>query len=361
MSTSDFFAADYGEARRKFRDAAIEAGARLASYAHPTASGPQGEALTTDVARLGPATASRVLMTVSATHGVEGFCGSGVQVGTFAQGLAAELPADTALLAVHAINPAGFAGIRRVTEDNVDLNRNFVDFAAPLPRNEAYGEIADALCPADWEPATLAASERRLTDYLERRGAAAYQHAVSGGQYTHPQGIFYGGDAPTWSRRTLLAIVEEHLGAARRIAVIDYHTGLGPYAHGERIVVHRRDTPGLARARDWYGEAVTSTDFGTSSSPDIVGDGLSALDRVLADREFTGMALEYGVRPLGETIMALRAENWLHHHGKLDSAQGREIKAALRDVFYGDRDDWKDQVFAQAVDAQRRALRGLAG
>jgi hypothetical protein len=30
---------------------------------------------------------------------------------------------------------------------------------------------------------------------------------MSGGQYTHPDGVFYGGLSPTWSRRTLEAIL----------------------------------------------------------------------------------------------------------------------------------------------------------
>ena len=39
---------------------------------------------------------------------------------------------EQAVLLVHAINPHGFAWSRRVTQENVDLNRNFlVDFTAP--------------------------------------------------------------------------------------------------------------------------------------------------------------------------------------------------------------------------------------
>ena len=49
---------------------------------------------------------------------------------------------------VHAINPHGFAWSRRVTEDNVDLNRNFVDHAQPYPSNPGYEELRAAICPA---------------------------------------------------------------------------------------------------------------------------------------------------------------------------------------------------------------------
>jgi hypothetical protein len=360
MSASGYFAADYIEARRKFRDAAILAGARPRSIINAAVKGPAEEELSTDLAWLGPVAASRVLVTISGTHGAEGFCGSGVQTGTFAAA-PVELPPDTALLAIHAINPYGFARIRRVTEDNVDLNRNFVDHARPLPRNDGYAELADVICPLDWSEAARQAANARLAEYGQRHGAAALQKAISAGQYTHKDGVFFGGTAPTWSRRTLLRLAVEHLARARRVAVIDYHTGLGPYGHGERIVIHRQGSAGLERARQWYGDDITSTSLGTSASSDVVGDGLTGLEHALPRIEITGLALEFGVRSLSETLDAVRADNWLHHHGVVDSAQGRDIKAQLRGVFYGDADDWKDMVFEQGIDAQRRALQGLGG
>jgi uncharacterized protein DUF2817 len=361
MTTRAYFAADYAEARRKFLDAAQAAGARVESRVNEAARGPAGEALATDVAWLGPPDATRVLVTISGTHGAEGFAGAGIQTGSFRSGVARELPKATALLAIHAINPHGFAAMRRVTEGNVDLNRNFVDHRRPLPENAGYVELADAICPGEWTAPARAAAQARLDAYAARHGAAAFQQAISGGQYTHPDGVFFGGSAPSWSRRTLLAIAAAHLAQARHVAIIDYHTGLGPYGHGERIVIHRHGSAALARARDWYGDDITSTSLGTSTSSDVVGDGLTGLEQALGHAAVTGLALEYGVRPLPETLDALRADNWLHAKGRPDSAEGREIKAAMRAVFYGDADDWKDAVFAQGVDAQRRALRGLAG
>ena len=93
----------------------------------------------------------------------------------------------------------------------------------------------------------------------------------------------------------------------------------------------------------------------------MVGDGLTGLEHALTHAEVTGMALEYGVRPLMETLDALRADNWLHHHGVRDSAEGREIVAKMREVFYGDDDAWKDAVWEQGLEAQRRAVAGLQG
>jgi hypothetical protein len=359
MKPSAHFARDYADARGKFREAARDAGARLFTYAHEGAKGPGGEALATDVAWLGPSDASRLLVTISATHGAEGFCGSGVQAGSLRTGLA--LPPDTALVAIHAINPYGFAWLRRVTEENVDLNRNFVAHDGALPRNEGYDELAEALCPAEWSEAAQRRTRAILAAYGKRHGAALLQRAITGGQDTQADGIFYGGVAPTWSRQTALAIAREHLARARKLAFIDYHTGLGPYGHGEKIIIHPPASAGFARARDWYGDNITSTSLGTSKSADVVGDLLSGVEAALPGAEYTGMALEYGVLPVDETIDAVRADNWLHHHGALDSQPGRDIKAQMRATFYGDVDEWKELIFEQALDAQHRALAGLAG
>ncbi len=361
MSVSQHFSADYAEARRKFRDAAIAAGARLVSYANPT-RGPAGEALATDVALLGPEGASRRLVTCSATHGVEGFCGSGIQIASFAGGFGKSLPRDTALVVIHAINPSGFAWVRRVTEENVDLNRNFVDHSRPLPRNEDYDLLADAICPAAWDEASCAAADARLEAFAAERGAAALQQAVSGGQYNHPDGLFFGGVAPTTARRTLVRILDEQLAGARQIAFIDYHTGLGPYGYGEQIVLHPGDSPAYRRAGEWWGR-ITNPTLGTSSSAEIQGDNLQALGARFdaAGIEFTGMALEYGTLEFREVVNSLRADNWLHQHGDLASTKGREIKRQIRDAFYCDKDDWKEMLVEQGMRAQEQALAGLAG
>jgi hypothetical protein len=359
MSPSIHFSADYADARRKFLDAATAAGARLRRYDSP-ARGPAGEPLSTDTAWIGARDAGAVLMTMSGTHGVEGFCGSGIQVGSFAAGLHRELPPGVALLAVHAINPYGFAWLRRVTEENVDLNRNFVDHARPLPENREYDLLADAICPSAWDDAARAAAWARLDAFGRERGAAALQQAMTGGQYRHADGIFYGGQAPTSARRTLERILADELGAARRLAVIDFHTGLGLYGYGEPIIMARTDAPEFARAREWFGDAITSPLSGSSTSADVVGVNLYGIARALPEAELTGVGLEFGTIAWRDVLDALRGDNWLHAHGDPASPQGRAMKRVIRDAFYCDRDDWKAMLLEQGAARQRQAMRGLA-
>src|SRR5258708_19668741 len=105
MKTSEYFSADYAEARRKFREAAQGAGARVESRVNDAARGPAGEALATDVPWLGPKDAARVLVTISGTHGAEGFAGPGIQTGRLLSGVAPQLPTHPAPLPIPPLHP----------------------------------------------------------------------------------------------------------------------------------------------------------------------------------------------------------------------------------------------------------------
>lgn len=353
------FSATYAEARTKFLDAAQAAGASLSTYVHPEC-GPDGGELATDVAWIGPADAPAVLVLVSGTHGVEGHCGSGAQVDWLRRGEAAHRAANTAVMLVHAINPYGFAWSRRVTHENVDLNRNFIDFAAPLPENPAYDRLAEAAKPPTWSEESRIQSRATLLVYARDHGFPALIQAMSGGQYSHPDGIFYGGAGETWSRRTLTSIFREQLSAASDVGVIDYHTGLGAEGYAEQIVSAMPDTEEYRRAALWHGLAVASQSGGESVSAKLAGDWLDAAPRLMPHARVTGIALEYGTVESNAVLEALRADNWLHAHGDPLSAAGQAIKAQVRAAFYVDTEVWRGMVLGQSLIAARQAMAGLA-
>ena len=101
-----------------------------------------------------------------------------------------------------------------MTEDNVDLNRNFVDHDKAYPKNEGYLAMADAVLPQRMERRLAwPRPNGRSRAYAQNHGAFGLQGAMSGGQYTHADGIFFGGNKPTWSNRTMRAIARAELGA----------------------------------------------------------------------------------------------------------------------------------------------------
>lgn len=361
--TAGPFSSSYAEARRKFLQAAAEAGLQVEAKPHPR-PGREGEELAMDVARDGHPDAQRLLVLSSACHGVEGYCGSGVQVAALRDAAWRRRAADAgvAVLYIHALNPYGFSHVHRTTHENVDLNRNFHDFSAPLPENAAYRELHPLLVPAQWPPSE--SNERAIAQYIAERGEKAYQSAVTRGQYEFPDGLFYGGRAPTWSNQALREALRGHGRRAARIAWIDIHTGLGPSGVGERIYAGRDDPAAVARARAWWGgdarSPVTSIYDGSSSSAFLTGLMWTSVYDECPQAEYTGMALEYGTVPVLQTMQALRADQWLIAHPDAPPALADAIRRQVMEAFYTDTDAWREQVLAQARESLLQAVQGLA-
>ena len=353
------FSGTYAEARTKFLDAAADRGAALQSFVLEAHRGALGETLATDVALLGARDAQRLLIVSSGTHGPEGFSGSGVQVATLRDDelLARLQQAGVALLLVHAVNPHGFSHLHRTNEDNIDLNRNHVRFDAPLPVNAAYAEVEPFVLPATWPPGP--ADEAAMAAYIERHGMRAYRAAVTTGQYNSPDGVFYGGQAPSWSNGTIRAILRQYAAAAGHIAWIDVHTGLGPYGHGEKIYPGRNAPADLARARAWWGADVFAPFEGNSASADVSGPVVSTIYDECPQASATLMGLEFGTLPDGEVLDRLRADTWLRRHPEAPPEQQRAIRQALRDAFYCDDDVWKGMVLGQSRVVLLQTLQGL--
>ena len=353
------FSANYAEARAKFLDASKAAGARVESFKNPNA-GPDGEALYTDIATLGPSDAKAVLVLGSGTHGVEGFAGSGIQTGLLRDGLAARLGPDQRVVMIHAINPYGFAHLRRFNEDNVDLNRNFVDHAKPYPPNPEYDRLAEIIAPRTYSWLDSMSSLIRILIHRTIRGEDALQAAISGGQYAHPQGLFYGGQFETWSNQTIQRIAREHLSGAARVAFVDFHTGLGPYGEGEIILNVKMESPAFKRAEAWWGDEKTKSTKKKSVSPDLTGTLKLAIAKMLPMAEVTAVSLEFGTLSSIKVFRAMQAENWLHHHGGANNPRKDEIKTALLRAFYPDAEDWKERVWTLGREVVEQALAGLS-
>lgn len=318
-----------------------------------------------DVALQGPADAQRLLILSSACHGVEGFCGSGVQVfaGHDREWCDAVAQSGITVLYIHALNPHGFSFWRRVTHENVDLNRNFQDFSQPLPDNPGYAALHSLLLPEAWPP--NAANQAAIDGHIAQHGMAAFQTAVSQGQHRFPDGLFFGGQAPTWSNTSLRQVLRRFGARAQRVGWIDLHTGLGEPGLGERIFAGRNDPQALARTRSWWGGSgatpITSFYDGSSTSAELTGLMWYAIEQECPQAEYTGIALEYGTQSLTQVISALRADHWLHLNPQAQPALQAAIKQQILDAFYVDTDAWRGQVVAQARQALFQGLQGLSG
>lgn len=362
--TSDapsYFSQDYQTARARFVQLAEQAGAQLRFIPHPL-NGPDGQEIGTDIAVLGPADAALHLVICSATHGIEGYAGSAIQSHLLDTIVRKGFDAPTRLTMIHGLNPWGFAHDRRVTEHNVDLNRNFIDHdAQQWPENPNYAALDKAINPDQLDEETLNAATDLMRTFAKQNGAMALQAAIGQGQYHRPDGCYFGGTKPQWSNRQLRHLIADQCAAATNLIFIDIHTGLGDYGIGELIVEMAPNDPVCQRARTIWGEGVTSTQDGSSSSTALAGTIDFAVIDAAPAAKVTPVTLEFGTVPTEQVFAALRADNWLYRFGDPDGTAYTPIKQALRDAFYPQADDWKQMVIARGVEVYEQALAYFSG
>ena len=325
--------------------------------------GPDGETLALDWVCFGARRPRHVLVLSSGTHGVEGYTGSAIQHYALATVLPRlRLDPGSAVVVQHANNPYGFAWHRRVNEDNVDFNRNFRERFDPTQCPADYEALLDCLNPADLDPAHEAARWAQVDAFVAAHGLRRFQQAAVEGQYRYPQGMQFGGHAQAAGTRHLLALVREHLRDAQTVIWLDFHTGLGAFGDCELITGAPSGDPGYAFSQQVWPAGVKSAASGESLSTPLNG----LLDRGLAaalpgGARFAFAYPEYGTWEPMRVIRAMRADNWLAHHGDRDDPTGRAIQAEMLEAFRPDSRDWERRVVDSGAELVAQALARLPG
>lgn len=348
----------YTDTRQQFLAAANNAPRLLYCNAHELpVCAPDDSALFTDCAWIGSDGAKKVLVVISGTHGVEGFTGSAIQA-DFLQQLTSkhwQLADDTAVLLIHGLNAWGMAWLRRCEQTGVDLNRNFIDFENPLPLNPGYSVLRDALMQSDKRTRA-----QTLQEFATRHSQTELEVAISGGQYEDPKGPFFGGTGPTFARSVIESLINEHVLGEKRLAVIDLHTGLGPYGYGEIICDHQPESHGAQTAQHWYGDSVTLPFAGTSSSVPKLGLLDYAWHAIMKD-ESCFVTLEFGTYSVESLFNAILLDHQVHAAADFAwSGQAtRDAKKIMLSHFYPADDQWREMVLLRARQVIRLALEGL--
>ena len=368
---------EYRAARAQFGLLARKAGAVVEHHENPAARGPFGEALITDVAWFGPKDAARVFLCSSGMHGLEVSAGSAAQSAWIARGVS--LPPGVAICLVHALNAWGFAHISRCTENNVDLNRNFVDFGGPLPENPHYHNIRDLIRMKDVGPQSLGAlmvDYQRLTAAI---GPAALAFAVNAGQYTDVEGLAYGGAGPEFGHRVVRDHVLPKLAHASHVGLLDWHTGVGAYGEVAFLPTKGEGAPEWERAAAWWGrERVAGwkrSSIEAAIEADEAESGLTvhkdgqlrfALARMLPRAQVTGAVIEFGTEKEGDfakLALMTMCERWLRFvdRGDRHASQHKAHLATALSCFAPDDDAWRALVLEQGPALMDQAIQGLAG
>ena len=358
---SGFFSDDYGTARRQFAAAIRRHGVECASF--PIAPrGPNAEELATDVARVGPADAERVVVLSSALHGVEGFFGSAVQLAVLDAFARREivLPDRVAIVLIHALNPWGFAWLRRTDAENIDPNRNFL-----LPGeafdgcSEDYRRL-DRLLNSTHDARRFGTFTARATWQLIRHGMATIKQAVAAGQYEYPKGLFFGGKSPGAAQQMLAEQLHGWIGPARRVLHLDFHTGLGPWATYRLLSDHQPTD----EVQCWLEGSFGAETLGGTDARDVAYEARGGLGSWCRDRfpdiRYIELCAEFGTYPPLRVLRALRAENHAHHWSHAPVGREHWTKRRLVEVFCPASEGWRHKCVSQAVDLARQSIAALA-
>ncbi|MDF1663492.1 MAG: M14 family metallopeptidase [Planctomycetota bacterium] len=228
--SSQYFSQSYLEARKRFMDRVAKSPQKSREWTRSFGQA-AGEELTTNAALLkspkfDEALGRRLFVVTSGLHGVEGYCGSAIQLGII-DDWSNKLPSYDLLL-IHGVNPFGFHYKRRVNKDNIDLNRN-ATLAGDPRDNPGYDRVRHL-----FNPGKPLAGKKMAQMLLMARilGHAAISKktvkaAFLSGQYIDPKGPFYGGKETAAEVINVGDILEELSADYDVYGHLDLHTGYG--------------------------------------------------------------------------------------------------------------------------------------
>lgn len=231
MSAIPFFE-DYASSRKWFLSQGEfwRQGWRDARYESYPVDMEQG--LWIDACWLEPTKREKLVVISTGEHGIEGYVGTSM-VRLFSEEFLDRLdPTNTGVLFIHAINPWGMVHHRKVNENGVDLNRNFIldgnfdpTFNSDFAKNEELFSRSTPLGLIEWEYLSIL---WRIASAVAKQGVASLSRASLLGQYSHPKAMFYGGNQLQPQSAISLELIREALAKYSHLLIMDQHTGYGP-------------------------------------------------------------------------------------------------------------------------------------
>lgn len=297
--------------------------------------------------------ANKIIIISSGVHGVEGYVGSAVQLYFMDKYINNVLLDKTSVLFIHSVNPYGFKYTRRVTENNVDLNRNS-DINKKLygTVNQGYPKVYDLINPKGKVNTGSLANRffflRAIMDII-KESMPVLRQAVLQGQYKYPKGLYYGGNDFEPQIKNLVKTIDTICNPYQAILEIDLHTGYGQRGKlhlfpnpVEAIVKKRMEAVFEGSQIDW-GDA--SDDFYTYN-----GDFAGYIGEINYDKIFIPMTFEYGTMDSQTTIGSLKSihimilENQGEQYGYKSAKDMEKVKADLIEMYYPSSLAWRSHI-----------------
>ena len=365
-----YFQESYDDCRDSYLAEAREVAARynnaeLFSIRVPSAV---DDSLYIDILHLPPLeNTGKLLVISSGVHGVEGYPGSAVQQMFLNELLCSDVLSEMGVLIIHGVNPYGFKFQRRVSENNVDLNRGS-DMDAFLfdNKNSGYGALYGMLNPKG-EVSTY--SLRNQFFYMiaigkmMKESMGVLRQAILQGQYEYPEGIYFGGHDFEPQIDSLQRILPNIFEPYKTIMNIDLHTG-----YGSRRVLHLFpnpvEDPDLVKKTESVFEG-HSIDWGNSDDFYTISGGFSTdfLSKISPDAIYLYMVFEWGTFDTKKTFGSLKSlqiiinENQGFQYGYKNSKQEQRIKKRILEAYYPKSEAWRSEVMESGREMLKLVLK----
>ena len=351
----DYFSKTYKEAREKFLIYADKANANISSLYLDDILGTDNEELSTDIAWIGNKDANHLYIHSSGIHGVEGYAGSAIQCKILNETQFNFLPKNIAIVFIHAINPYGMSHNRRWNENNVDLNRNFM--------NQELFEKSKTFCSKIYEKINYILNPKEepynwyLNFYWYMSGVKLFynnqdiKNAVAGGQGKYEKGLFFCGNKLEITPFKIINFITNTFKNITNIVHIDVHTGLGPYSF-DTLLCNKTTSSEYnfieeLEKSDDERKHVQKKEFDNGSnniSYETIGSFKDGIEKIcFPNAKYYGVTQEFGTYSGLEVIKALREENYYTHYQVIN--KGHFSRETLLKTFYPYEDEnWKNYV-----------------
>ena len=353
QNLESYFSISYEQSKKRWFQEVTRLKAQISSFPI-SAKSPEGKDLAIDFAIIGDPSSRKVILHVAGTHGIEGFLGAAIQLAILKD--LAQPPKDFALALLHCLNPWGMSHLRRVTEDNVDLNRNF-QFTENSYQGAPEGyRLLDGFLNPKREPAHF----DKLLFYPQailavlKFGFANVKQAIAGGQSEYQKGLFFTGKAKTENLKIFENWLKDNLSQATPVFGIEVHSGLGPYGYDTLFTQLAKSDPEFTKLESNLGHPLSSDAADESVGFKTIGDLANAIPRVLSPIPCNWILQEFGTYNNFAALSSFRIENMYHHYGNGDL--NHWSKCRLMEIFNPKDINWRREVVSRGVDLFKKAV-----
>lgn len=295
-----------------------------------------------------------LLIMISGTHGIEGLAGSAVQRWFLDQNINTD---KTAILMIHGFNIYGFKTYRRVNENNIDLNRNFILARDVFKTNDLeYTKLNSFLNP-ETSPSVNIFSHLgfifRAAYNVATQSMESLRTSILKGQYSHAKGIFYGGDSNAIQSALILDLVASYMKPYKKIFLIDLHTGYGKKSKLHLFAGRSNDANAAVLNQIFDKNEIDYSDKKNfyQTEGDVITYFIDKI-RLNVDAEISGIVFEYGTLDSQTTLGSIESlrrvilENQNFHY-PTDTESSKKIAHLYLEMFYPSDPTWRSSILEQ--------------